>query len=488
MATWQDRLNSYKTDIAAAQAEIIRAKEVYEAKKKVGDLAGAQAANTWANQIRSAVGSALDNTQYGAGVTLGQARENFSNSNVPIGTGTGNGIVGSSGNNGNLGSSGNTQPTYDVMGNIKALQKAKEDTIISGLTNSRDRALSGLQREQSTIRPMYYDKRNQVASQNQMNRRTLAEELARRGEVGSGVQDEANIRANMSLQGETGALNRQEAADVSDIERRRSDVGTSFEFDVANAKAGLEAASLEQAIAEMQRQRDMAREDARYADSRSDVEYDRTQDTTRYQDSRTDAEANRAQDSQKAQIQAFVDTINRFNANYQLEINRNKADGDASNDWQIPYLEAARANKIAQTEANKSQSAQDSYKNALNIWETTGIATPEIASILGVPVGAKTADYNLESARVNISQQNANTNAKNASKSKAEEKPTKSEQTNADFASDYSSLKAMSVKNAVKAMNDNWGSMLSRYGADGAVKLWNTVLADAIKMGQAEKR
>jgi hypothetical protein len=311
MATWQDRLNSYKTDIAAAQAEIIRAKEVYEAKKKVGDLAGAQAANTWANQIRSAVGSGLDNTQYGAGVTLGQARENFSNSNTPIGTGTGNGIVGSSGdsgvvgssgNNGNLGSSGNTLPTYDVMGNIKALQKAKEDTIISGLTNSRDRALSGLQREQSTIRPMYYDKRNQVASQNQMNRRTLAEELARRGEVGSGVQDEANIRANMSLQGETGALNRQEAADVSDIERRRSDVGTSFEFDVANAKAGLEAASLEQAIAEMQRQRDMAREDARYADSRADVDYDRTQDTTRYQDSRADAEASRAQDSQQAQI------------------------------------------------------------------------------------------------------------------------------------------------------------------------------------------
>jgi hypothetical protein len=319
------------------------------------------------------------------------------------------------------------QPTFDIMGNIKALQKAKEDSIISGLSNSRDKALSGLQQEQSTIKPMYYDKRNQVASLNQMGRRTLAEELARRGEVGSGIADEGNIRANMSLQSQTGALDRQEAADIADIERRRSDVNTGYEFDVANARAGLEAASLEQTIAEMQRQRDIAREDERYnreweynigRDNIEDVRYNQ-----QYTDRQNQLVAEQQKEAEAAKIKTFIDTIGRYSNNYQARINQVRDDNDPSNDWELPYLEAAKANKVAGIEAAKSDAAQAAYKNAYDMWETMGIANADVARILGVPVGAKTADYNLEQTRNAISQQNANTAAKNAAKSEKKAEP-----------------------------------------------------------------
>jgi hypothetical protein len=79
-------------------------------------------------------------------------------------------------------------------------------------------------------------------------RRTLAEELASRGETNSGVADQANINANMSLQNDLGTLNSQEAADTADIARRRSGIQNAYESDVASAKAGFEAAAMQNLI------------------------------------------------------------------------------------------------------------------------------------------------------------------------------------------------------------------------------------------------
>jgi len=54
--TWQSRLNTYKTDTSAGNREIERAKSVWDQKTAAGDTAGADAAHTWANQIRDAMG------------------------------------------------------------------------------------------------------------------------------------------------------------------------------------------------------------------------------------------------------------------------------------------------------------------------------------------------------------------------------------------------------------------------------------------------
>ena len=139
-------------------------------------------------------------------------------------------------------------PQIDIEARINALNQAKQDQAVADLGKSRDTQLSNLTGEESAIKPLYYDKRNTTAASNMMGRRSLAEELAARGETKSGVADQANITANMSLQGETGALNRQESADISDIARRRTGVNNAYESDVTSARANLEAVAMQNLI------------------------------------------------------------------------------------------------------------------------------------------------------------------------------------------------------------------------------------------------
>lgn len=147
----------------------------------------------------------------------------------------------------NQGAGGQQEP-FDIMAYINALNQAKQDQAIAALGRARDTQLTNLAGEEAGIKPMYYDKRNATAASNMMGRRSLAEELASRGETNSGVADQANINANMSLQSETGLLNRQESADIADIARRRTGVQNAYESDVANARAGLEAAAMQALI------------------------------------------------------------------------------------------------------------------------------------------------------------------------------------------------------------------------------------------------
>lgn len=74
--SWQDKLNSYKTNTNAGYSEINRAKQVYEQKKKAGDMKGAQAANNWANQIRNSMGIS---NQYNSD---GSKKSTSSNNNI----------------------------------------------------------------------------------------------------------------------------------------------------------------------------------------------------------------------------------------------------------------------------------------------------------------------------------------------------------------------------------------------------------------------
>lgn len=135
-----------------------------------------------------------------------------------------------------------------IEARINALNQAKQTQAVANLGKARDTQLSNLTGEEAGIKPMYYDKRNASAATNMIGRRSLAEELAARGETRSGVADQANISANMSLQGETGLLNRQEAADITDIARRRTGVQNSYESDVVSAKAGFEANAMQNLI------------------------------------------------------------------------------------------------------------------------------------------------------------------------------------------------------------------------------------------------
>jgi len=285
----------------------------------------------------------------------------------------------------------------DIDGMVEQLERAKLDNIVSGLGKARDTSLSNLAAEETTIKPQYYKARNAVSAGNQLGRRTLAEELSRRMETNSGVADEANIRANMSLQGSIGDLQQQETAAFGDIARRKSDVNNAYESDVANVKAGLAATSLSERIAEMRRQDELSRQDARYAqeDARyaDETAYGRGRD--KVADSRYDSNlADKKLDDEK---QNYADTILRFYDDFQAEINRVRNDGDPSNDWRIPMLETARQQKKQGMVAGEQAASDAEYDKAFEMWKTSGVADQYISDVLGVPLNARTANFNISS-------------------------------------------------------------------------------------------
>ena len=134
-------------------------------------------------------------------------------------------------------------------------------------------------------------------------------------------------------------------------------------------------------------------------------------------------------------FQKQIDTIGQYYKDFQAEIDRRK-EIDPS-DPLIPYLKVARQEKIASQEAAEAKAAearteadQAAYKNALNLWEQYGtVPNQQIADILGVPVGAKTADYDIKRIQANTASYNATTSRMNAETSKmnAETSKTKAE-------------------------------------------------------------
>lgn len=91
--------------------------------------------------------------------------------------------------------------------------------------------------------------------------------------------------------------------------------------------------------------------------------------------------------------QEWIGNMGQFYENIQAEINKVQNDGDPSNDWQIPYLKNFRTQKIATMDSTSKANQEKAKASAMDLWEILGTATPEIAKILGVPVGAKTAAY-----------------------------------------------------------------------------------------------
>lgn len=142
---------------------------------------------------------------------------------------------------------------YNPQSDIEKLKEAQRQQAIAALNKSRDSALSNLGAEKAQIQPMYYNKRNETSTGSQLQAKNFAEYMANRGLTNSGTNAQAEIARNVSLQGNIGALNQQEAAANADIARRETDVRNAYESDLAAANAGIEANALNQLINANQR-------------------------------------------------------------------------------------------------------------------------------------------------------------------------------------------------------------------------------------------
>lgn len=71
------------------------------------------------------------------------------------------------------------------------------------------------------------------------------------------------------------------------------------------------------------------------------------------------------QSQQSTERADLLNSIGAYSNDYQAQINKLTNDSDTSNDWLIPYLQAARNEKIANQQSSASDAAQQAEENAL---------------------------------------------------------------------------------------------------------------------------
>lgn len=237
MATWQDKLSTYATNSGAGQKEIERAQQVFEAKKAAGDMAGANAAHTWANQIRDTMGVS-DQYDRATGAAI-----------VPIQNVAPNMVA---------------APGMDIQANIKAMNEAATKAKIANLDKSRDASLSNIAAERTKVQPRYYQARNDAAVQSAQGAQNFAEFIANRGLKNSGENDQARLMQNIGLQNQIGALKQQEAQAYTDLDRRTTDTENAYQSDIAAANAGAESDYMKNVIEQINKDRTFGLEQSKF--------------------------------------------------------------------------------------------------------------------------------------------------------------------------------------------------------------------------------
>lgn len=139
------------------------------------------------------------------------------------------------------------QPEFDIQSKIDQMKQAQINSRIAALDKAKNSAITALDTEKENVSPTYYDKRNQAAANSDVGAMNFAQFMAARGIKGAaGAMPEVYRQAG--LQGQIGALDRQEAADLSAIERQRASVETGYASDVTAANADAEAQAMQTAI------------------------------------------------------------------------------------------------------------------------------------------------------------------------------------------------------------------------------------------------
>jgi hypothetical protein len=142
------------------------------------------------------------------------------------------------------GSTPSTPSEPSVQDLINQMIEAQRQNRYAQLDKSREAALASLAEQEAGISPAYYDRRNQAAAASDVGAMNFAQYMAGRGIKGSaGAMPE--IYRNNALQGNIGALNRQEQAARDTIARDRTGVQSAYEADKLAIAGDLDAQGLQ---------------------------------------------------------------------------------------------------------------------------------------------------------------------------------------------------------------------------------------------------
>lgn len=409
-----------------------------------------------------------------------------------------------------------TQPIIqqqpDITGYINGLADAQKKARIAALDSAKTNSLANLDTEQANIEPNYYNKRNQAQANADVGAMNFAQFMASRGIKGNaGAMPE--IYRNAGLQGQIGALDQQENQDLSGISRQRGNINNNYQSDVANANASVDSQAMQNSIDQWNKNRDY---NLNLGQATGNINGTPTLAGKQYTQGRQDTYANNlgvainptADKTVPTDIQNRINSVvnSQYGGDYQAymqdhpedqvygtALRNSKIYGDLGQYGQyapqtLSGINAGLQNKKAELDNTATQLQNSVLPDTLKLqvkrlqqqvdtgsldYDTTLAQLRKLQTDNQYAPGTYQADIGLKGAQANY----YNDRGVNAIRGGG---LTTTQQKNSDMASDYGTLKSMSVTNAASQMNSRWADMISKYGTDGAKQLWNSVLADAI--------
>lgn len=245
---------------------------------------------------------------------------------------------------------------------IEDAREARIASMLASLDKMYEAQLEAIAEEEAGVRPRYYDERNRIQGQSDVNALNFAQYMAGRGIQGSaGGMNE--LYRNAALQGELGRLSRQEQATYDALARDRARLKNAYESDKVLAASDIEAQGLQSLINQMNADRAFGLQEAALTGS--------------YKGQPT-FENVKWQADEAYRNKSFDEMVRQFEAKYGLDLrqaNLNEAKQAIENAYrqgQISYLQKQKdlldaeiAYKQKQTELLGSESGGESGGEAL---------------------------------------------------------------------------------------------------------------------------
>ncbi|MDD4690019.1 MAG: hypothetical protein PHE51_09775 [Eubacteriales bacterium] len=251
----------------------------------------------------------------------------------------------------------------------KEQMKALRAQIQAGIAKAKGQYSNIISQAPQTYQPL----RNQVSLGKEQQLQSLRESLANQGNRG-GTGRQAMLGVNTAAENQLGDINLQQQNTINDANRGIADVEQQGQFQESQLTAELAAQKLRELLEQEQRAGEM-------------------EEDTRRWESEFELEKQELEDSKAAErLRNEVASIGAYSNDFMAEIQKRQGTETKEDDALIPYLTAARNEKIAAQLAQADNTANQAYKNAYELWKQLGVATEDIARILNIPVGSMTLD------------------------------------------------------------------------------------------------
>jgi hypothetical protein len=288
-----------------------------------------------------------------------------------------------------------TMPQYqapDYSAQFKSLADAQKAQKVAELQQAYEKSLGQTKVEQEGLQRQFEQGVGQTRTQSTLDARKFEDFLRTRGLAQSGAASQGAIAQNVALQGNLGRLEGQRLLGEQDVARRQSQLLSDLEFGKVQAGSQAEQQMMQNLLQaqQMQDQRDynqfLTADERQYSQGL-------TADQRTYQEQQRSGELT-------PQQQRELDTLGQYQGDFQSEINRRQATPDPSDDWLIPYLQAARQQKIQSQGLDQQgrpipQAPVEApiptvtSSTAMDLWKALGVANETVARVLGVPVGTR---------------------------------------------------------------------------------------------------